>query len=142
MELKIETYPLGSRPPVTILTPEFLKVLGEDGIRKMVSRHYDLMRQSNISHLFPTTDEEFEKAKLRSSDFMIQICGGPDYFNQHRGRPMLINRHMPFTITPEGRLVWLRCYRQALLETNLPENLIVSFWNYIQVFSVWMINSK
>ncbi|MFZ4582662.1 MAG: globin [Paludibacter sp.] len=141
MELIITEYQKGERPAVTIPNPEFLAHLGEDGIRKMVSRHYDLMRQSEIKHLFPSSDDDFEKAKLRSSDFMIQICGGNDYFNQNRGKPMMINRHSPFKITVAGRKVWLECYRQALLETNLPEALIRSFWNYINVFSSWMVNS-
>lgn len=141
MELKINTYKLGDRPDVTKPHPDFLKTLGEEGIRKMVAKHYDLMRDSAINHLFPDGDEEFNAAKLRSSDFMIQICGGPEYFNQNRGKPMLINRHAPFKITPEGRIIWLECYRQALLETNLPEYLIESFWNYINVFSSWMMNS-
>ena len=141
MELKINEYRFGERPAVTIPSRDFLKQLGEDGIRKMVSRHYDLMRESDIKHLFPPTDDEFEKAKLRSSDFMIQICGGPEYFNENRGKPMMTKRHAPFTITMEGRNVWLTCYRQALLETNLPEPMIRSFWEYINVFSIWMVNS-
>ena len=142
MELKINSYPVGARPDVSKPHPDFLNELGEEGIRKMVNRHYDLMRESDIKHLFPEDDEEFEKAKIRSADFMIQICGGPDYFNQNLGPPMLINRHNPFEITPEGRIVWLECYRIALLETKLPEHLILSFWDYIQVFSAWMMNKR
>jgi len=142
MELTINEYAFGERPPVTLPDREFLKQLGEPGIRKMVSRHYDLMRQSDIKHLFPESDEEFEKAKLRSSDFMIQITGGPEYFNQNRGKPMMTRRHAPFSITTEGRRVWLSCYRQALLETGLPEYLIHSFWNYVNVFSNWMVNTE
>lgn len=142
MELTITDYKFGQRPPVTLPHRDFINFLGEDGIRQMVSRHYDLMRESEISHLFPPDDQDFEKAKLRSSDFMIQITGGPDYFNQNRGKPMMINRHSPFAITTEGRKVWLRCYRVALLETGLPEHLIRSFWEYINVFSVWMVNTE
>lgn len=142
LELQINTYPLGTRPDVTKPHPDFLKVLGEEGIRIMVSRHYDLLRQSDIQSMFPKDDSEFDKAKQRSADFMIQICGGPDYYNQNRGRPMLIQRHNPFTINPEGRITWLECYRIALLETKLPEHLIFSFWQYIQVFSAWMMNTK
>lgn len=142
MDLEINRYEMGERPPVVKPDSEFYHVLGEEGIRKMVSRHYDLMRESSIAGLFPIDDAEFEQAKLRSSDFMIQICGGPDYFNKHRGKPMLINRHAPFTIDKEAREIWLLCYKQALLETKLPEHLIRSFWNYINVFSGWMINSK
>lgn len=142
MELNINEYSFGERPPVTLPDWDFLKQLGEEGIRRMVSRHYDLMRMSAIKHLFPPTDEAFEKAKLHSSDFMIQICGGPDYFNQNRGKPMMTRRHAPFEITAEGRRIWLQCYRQALLETGLPENLIRSFWEYINVFSIWMVNTE
>jgi hemoglobin len=141
MDLQITTYQYGERPGVSFPDPGFYKQLGEEGIRKMVSRHYDLLQQSPIKHLFPINDAEFALAKQNSADFMIQICGGPNYFDQHRGKPMMIKRHTPFTIKPEGRIVWLNCYKQALLELNAPEDLILSFWNYINVFSSWMVNT-
>lgn len=141
MELVINSYNYGDRPGVTLPDPSFYKALGEEGIRKLVNRHYDIMRVSSIKDLFPEEDDEFELAKLRSSDFMIQICGGPDYFNQHRGSPKLINRHAGFSITPAGRIVWLKCYKQALLELSIPEDALLSFWEYINVFSSWMVNT-
>ena len=141
MDLQINTYQFGERPEVTKPNPEFYKHLGEDGIRKMVSRHYDLLRVSSINHLFAKDDAELELSKQNSADFMIQICGGPDYFNQHKGKPMMADRHAPFTITPEGRLVWLNCYKQALLELEIPEYLVVSFWDYINNFSNWIVNT-
>lgn len=141
MELKITPYQFGERPQPTIPTPDFLKEVGEEGIRSMVSRHYDLLRESAIKDLFPPQPEELEMAKRRSADFMVQICGGPDYFNQNRGRPMLSARHQPFAITPEGRVTWLECYREAILELSASETVIQSFWNYINVFSNWMVNT-
>ena len=142
MQPEIQQYPFGARPDVTRPNPEFLTFMGEDGIHKLVNRHYDLMHESSIAHLFPTDKEEFEAAKKRSADFFIQICGGPDYFNQNRGKPALIRRHAPFAIDAAGRQVWLECYHQALLEFDIPKHLFNSFWDYIQVFSAWMINSK
>lgn len=141
IDLQINSYQFGERPNVTKPDPEFYKQLGEEGIRKMVSRHYDLLRQSPIKHLFAKDDVEFEYSKQNSADFMIQICGGPDYFTQRKGSPKMMNRHAPFKIKPEGRLVWLNCYKQALVELTIPENLILSFWNYINVFSSWMVNT-
>jgi len=141
MNLEINPYNFGDRPSVTRPDKALLEYLGEDGIRAMVSRHYDLMRQSPIKKLFPSDDSEFEKAKLRSSDFMIQILGGTEHYNRNQGQPMLSKRHKPFTITYSGRTVWLNCYKQALLETNAPEHLIQSFWDYINVFSIWMVNT-
>ena len=142
MQPEIQQYPFGARPDVTRPNPEFLTFMGENGIRKLVNRHYDLMHESSIAHLFPTDKDELEAAKKRSADFFIQICGGPDYFNQNRGKPALIRRHAPIANDGAGRQVWLECYHQALLEFDIPKHLFNSFWEYIQVFSAWMINSK
>ncbi|TKG93776.1 globin [Puteibacter caeruleilacunae] len=141
LELKITPFKLGWLPEITMPDKELLKLLGEEGMRQMISDHYDLLRESEIKGLFPAEDEEFEAAKKRSSDFFIQIMGGPQYFNQNRGRPMLTKRHAPFKITPEAREVWLQCYQQVLQKQDLSEDLIMSFWNYLDLFSVWMVNS-
>ena len=63
------------------------------------------------------------------------------YFNKNRGRPMMYKRHLPFKITPEAREVWLDCYRQAIRKQNMPDDIALSFWNYINDFSMWMINT-
>ena len=142
MDFLINQYEFGQRPSVTIPPPEFLEKLGEEGIRKMVSDHYDLLSQSEIKHLFPRIDEALDKAKQRSSDFFIQICGGHPYFNENRGKPMLAKRHAPFAITAKDRVVWLKCYVRVLSKLDLPEELIHSFWNYLNVFSFWMVNTN
>ena len=142
MEFIITHYEFGERPPVTIPSPEFLKILKEEGIRQLVSNHYDLLSKSEIKHLFPRIDEELDKAKQRSSDFFIQICGGYPYFNENRGKPMLARRHATFAITPEARIVWLNCYQRVLSELELPDDVILSFWNYLNVFSFWMVNTR
>lgn len=141
MEFTINQYEFGQRPAVTLPSPEFLKILTEQGIRQMVSDHYDLLAKSEIKHLFPRIDEQLEKAKQRSSDFFIQICGGHPYFNENRGKPMLAGRHAPFKITPEARMVWLKCYHQVLSKMEIPEDVLQSFWNYLNVFSFWMVNT-
>lgn len=142
MHFSISQFKFGQRPPVTIPSPEFLEKLTEEGIRKMVSDHYDLLSQSEIKHLFPRINEALDKAKQRSSDFFIQICGGHSYYNQNRGKPMLAKRHSTFIITADARIVWLKCYQQVLSTLDLPEDLIHSFWNYLNVFSFWMVNAK
>lgn len=145
MNLTISEAPLGVRPPVTKPLPGFLPALGEERFRKLVSDHYELLRTSDISFLFPVNDEdEFKAAKKHAADFMIQICGGPAYFNQSRGEPRMVGRHAPFRIDAAARHRWLGFY--ALLITELeaegikPE-YIQSFWNYLDVFSLWMVNT-
>ncbi len=141
MELAISKYIPGIRPNVTLPSTQIIALLEEEGIRKMVSDFYDLLVQSEIKELFPKNPIALEKAKEHSADFFIQICGGPDYFNQNRGMPQLNRRHRPFKITAEGREVWLDCYKQVLIKQNLPGEVLLSFWNYLDVFSKWMVNS-
>ena len=134
-------YKPGERPDVTLPSTQMWDILGEAGIRKMVNEHYDLLVKSDIAGLFPANPIAFEKAKENSADFFIQICGGPMYFNKHRGKPMLNRRHLPFKITPEGRNTWLSCYREVLQKPDLPDDVKTSFWNYLDTFSKWMVNS-
>ncbi len=110
-------------------------------MRKMVSDHYDLLIESSITDLFPKNPIALEKAKEHSADFFIQICGGPKYFNENRGMPQLNRRHQPFKISNDGRIEWLNCYKQVLEKVDLPEEVKLSFWNYLDVFSKWMVNS-
>lgn len=141
MEFRISQYYPGVRPNVTLPSHKMFQLLQEEGMRSMVSNHYDLLVQSPIKDIFPKNPIALEKAKEHSADFFIQICGGPDYFNQNRGLPQLNRRHRPFKITAEGRIEWLKCYQQVLQKQDLPEDVILSFWNYIDVFSKWMVNS-
>ena len=142
MDFSITPYEYGARPGVTLPPPEFLEKMTEQGIRKMVSDHYDLLSKSDIKHLFPRIDEALEKAKQRSADFFVQVCGGYPYFNENRGKPRMASRHAQFRINAEARIVWLNCYRQVLTELDIPDELKQSFWNYLNVFSTWMVNTK
>lgn len=141
MEYKISTYIYGDRPKVLLPDREILKYLGEDGIRKIVSDHYNLLHESEIAHLFPKNPEALEQAKLHSSDFFIQIMGGKEYYKENRGAPMMTRRHSPFKITPEAREVWLTCYQEVFKNIELPENLKQSYWDYLDKFSMWMVNT-
>ncbi len=132
----------GVLPQVTMPNPDFLNSLGEERFRSLISRHYDLLTESSVSHLFPKSKEAIETAKTRSADFFIQIMGGPDYYKQNRGEPMMRKRHMPFKIDMEARIVWLECYQIALSDLKeVSENLKLSYWNYLDQFSLWMVNS-
>ena len=145
MNFEIAHAQFGVRPPVTKPIREFLIEVGEKGIRDLISKHYDTIRESEIAHLFPMNDEDFEDAKKHSSDFFIQICGGPTYFNENRGAPRMVGRHAPFRIDARAREVWLELYKPLLIELKeggVTETSVQSFWDYLNIFSIWMINTK
>ncbi len=142
MKLRILKGVPGTRPGVQLPDPEFLNLLTEQGLRKLINDHYELLIMSEVRNLFPPEGPELEKAKLRASDFFIQICGGHPYYKENRGMPLMTQRHAPFAITPQARVVWLECYQQLLPGLSLPDEVVLSFWNYLNVFSLWMINTK
>jgi hemoglobin len=142
MNLNITTEYDGKMPDVTKPNSEILRTLGEDGIRNMISQHYDLLVQSEIKDIFPEKNSKaLEFAKQKSADFFIQIMGGQNYYTQNRGNPMLKKRHMPFPINMEARIVWLKNYREVITQLQLPDSLKLSLWNYLDKFSLWMMNS-
>ena len=145
MDLNITQAEFGVRPPVTKPIPEFLLEVGEEGIRELISKHYNAIKQSDIRYLFPFDDAEFEQAKVNSADFFIQICGGPKYFNQNRGAPQMVGRHAPFRIDAKARQTWLELYKpllEELKEKGVTETSLYSFWRYLDIFSIWMINTQ
>jgi len=144
MNLEISHAAFGERPPVTKPIPEFLLEVGEEGMRNLISKHYDLIKESDIRHLFPMDEKDFEQAKLNSSDFFIQICGGHKYFAQNRGAPQMVGRHAPFRIDAKARETWLELYKPLILELEkegVTQTSLYSFWGYLDIFSLWMINT-
>ena len=140
MKLEITEFETGARPNVPQPNLEIYKHLGEEGVRQLVSDHYDLLVKSEIKFMFPPPGEALEIAKKHSADFFVQRFGGPKHYEENRGKPMLTKRHEPFPITQEARKAWLDCYRQLLPKLDLSEELIHSYWNFLDVFSVWMVN--
>lgn len=134
--------PFGMRAELMRPIPEFYQSVGEDGIRKLVDTHYELIRTSDAKHLFPINNEkEFALAKKHAADFFIQFLGGPRYFEQSRGAPQMVGRHAPFHITQSARRTWLTTYQEVLKDANASEEAILSFWNYLNTFSTWMVNT-
>ena len=146
LDFSIQPYIEGMNLPVTKPNPAFLHDITEQGMRDLLDRFYMALFESPIKDIFPQTKEEMKIAGQHSADFFIQICGGPAYFNQNRGAPQMRGRHAPFRITPQARLHWLVTFEEALqpiiINKLSSEENIQSFWNYLNIFSQWMINNK
>lgn len=146
MKLIITDGEIGVRPAVTKPHPGFLHQVGEERFKKLVYAHYDLIEVSDIAFLFPVHDEEdFAEAKQHAFDFLIEVSGGPDYFTQSRGAHQMVGRHAPFRIDEAGRISWLKLYAgllEDLVDEGVSEEYIQSFWDYLNIFSMWLVNTK
>jgi len=129
-------------PPIEF----FEAVGGVDGMRKLMYNFYDKIYESDIAHFFPQDEEEFHKIKVKNTKFFIQICGGPKvYEDEAQGMDLnefMIRVHDDFSITEKSRVEWLGTIREALSELEgVDEELIETFWDYLDNFSKLTVNS-
>lgn len=146
MQLTISQAQIDVRPPVAKPHPGFFHEVGEERFRKLVFDHYESIKTSEIAFLFPIfDDDDFAEAQKHAADFLIEISGGPDYFTQTRGEHQMVGRHAPFRIDEKSRRVWLELYIPLLTELvheGITPEYIESFWNYLDIFSMWVVNTK
>jgi len=146
MELKVSEGQIDIRPPVAKPHPGFFHEVGEKRFRKLVFDHYEAIKTSDIAFLFPIfDDDDFAEAQKHAADFLIEISGGADYFTQSRGEHQMVGRHAPFRIDEQSRKVWLELYiplLEVLEHEGINPKYIESFWNYLDLFSMWVVNTK
>lgn len=138
--------PLSSLPSITTFPdPGIYRALGTEGLRNLLRAVYHKLGASSIAGLFPSDPVALQAAADKSSLFFVGICGGPPLYEQAHGSPKMRQRHAPFAITEEARLVWLRCWDEVLAtapETlGFPEEHRAGFQDYLTKFSLWMVNT-
>ena len=115
---------------------------GEDAVRALVDRFYDLMdlepAYARLRAIHPT---DLSGSRDKLFWFLCGWLGGPDYFQQRFGHPRLRARHLPFAIGIAERDQWMNCMRQAMeecgLDPALRERLDAAFMNTAD----WMRNT-
>ena len=146
MQLRVSEGQIDVRPSVEKPHPGFYHEVGEQRFRKLVFDHYESIKSSDIALLFPIfDDDDFAEAQRHAADFLIEISGGPDYFTQSRGEHQMVGRHAPFRIDEKARKVWLELYiplLQEIQDEGITPEYIESFWNYLDLFSMWVVNTK
>ncbi len=146
MTLHVTDGKIDVRPSVAKPHPGFYKEVGEERFRKLVFDHYEAIKTSDIAFLFPIfDDDDFAEAQKHAADFLIEISGGPDYFTQSRGEHQMVGRHAPFRIDENARKVWLELYvplLSVLEKEDITPEFIELFWNYLDLFSMWVVNTK
>jgi hemoglobin len=114
---------------------------GEDRVRALVDRFYDLMDlEPAYQALRAAHGSTLQDARDKLAWFLCGWLGGPDHYIERFGHPRLRMRHMPFSIGILERDQWLACMDQAMAETGvdpvLRERLSKSFFQTAD----WMRN--
>jgi hemoglobin len=112
--------------------------LGEENLRTLVDRFYDLVFENEqIAHLFKTDKNEI---KERQRLFLTQFFGGPALYSEKFGHPRLRARHMPHTITQDDAVAWLSCMSVALKSLPVDEALKDELFKRFVPTAMFMVN--
>ncbi len=134
---------MGERPEVTNPDPAFLKEIGKDGFLAMIDHFYEMVTSGDIAYFFPQDEEEIEFIKKRNGAYFMQLCGGPDtYISKFGGTFDQVKVHEEFSISEKARVEWLGTWEEALkpFEGKVSDEAIQSYWNWLDKFSIHMIN--
>lgn len=112
---------------------------GEAAVEKIVHVLYEnVQKDANLFEIFPNDLTEVAwKQKL----FLTHFLGGPSYYLQERGHPMLKRRHMEFVITPERREAWLASMDIALDEAEIIEPYRTHIFERLTSVAHHMVNT-
>lgn len=126
-------------PPQKPLDRDILPAVGEEKIRELLQLHYRNLEASEVRGMFP---EDMVQSADKSADFFIQAMGGPPHYSRKFGPPRMRARHIPFTITPRAREIWLDCFRRAMDDLPFPPEVRPQFEEFLESFSAWMVNAR
>lgn len=97
---------------------------GEEGVRKLVDRFYDLMDElQEVKVLREMHAKSLKGSREKLFLFLSGWLGGPDLYVRQYGHPRLKARHMPFSIGVTERDQWMLCMNRALQEVGVDETL-------------------
>lgn len=129
-------------PAVPFPSPRVLAVAGEDKLRQVVRRHHALLQASAIADLFVKDPWQFAKLAERVADFVVEACGGASTYSEQHGSTCMRTRHFPFVIDESAREIWLEMLYRAMADVDFPGELREEYWNWLEAFSVRMINRR
>lgn len=115
-------------------------VIGQDALYALIDDFYTRVAQDDrINHLFPG---DFEETARKQKQFLTQFLGGPQYYTEEHGHPMLRARHLPFRITNYERDAWLDNMQQAITHAQLPKEVGDYLYERLRLTANHMVNSE
>lgn len=93
---------------------------GEQGVRRLVERFYDLMDSSpEAQNIRALHAKSLAQSREKLFLFLSGWSGGPPLYVERFGHPRLRQRHLPFSIGERERDEWLWCMNKALAESEM-----------------------
>ena len=119
----------------------FAWIGGEDRVRALTERFYDLMElEPGYVALRGAHGADLGNAREKLFWFLCGWLGGPQHYTDRFGHPMLRARHMPFKIGILERDQWLACMDQAMADAGVDPVLRTRLKESFSQTADWMRN--
>lgn len=113
--------------------------LGAEKLSELMHAFY--ARVAKHPQLIPIFPEDFTETIRKQIQFQTQYLGGPNYYTEEHGHPMMRARHMNFKITPDRAQAWLECMTEAMDEVSLDEKFRKTYFQRLAMTAHHMINA-
>jgi hemoglobin len=115
-------------------TKSLYELMGEEaGIRKLITRFYDLMETApEAKDVLAVHPKNLKQSREKFFLFLMGWAGGPQTYIETRGHPALKRRHQPFAIGPKERDQWYWCMDKALDESGYDPEVIAYLKNHFK----------
>lgn len=98
------------------------EAIGDEGVRRLVDRFYDLMdSRPDAAKIRAMHAKKLDPIREKLTVFLIGWMGGPGKYTERYGPTNVPSAHAPFDIGPEERDAWVACMQQAVDESDIPE---------------------
>lgn len=125
----------------TPATTPFEWIGGEERVRALVERFYDLMDlEPGYAALRAAHGSDLASARQKLFWFLCGWLGGPDLYVERFGHPRLRARHLPYSIGVRERDQWMACMEQAMHECELDPLLVSRLKASFANTADWMRN--
>lgn len=108
-----------------MLPSHYERIGGEQKVRALVDRFYDLMDTLPEAHgIRKMHPKDLSGSRQKLFEFLSGWMGGPQLYMEKYGHPRLRARHLPFAVDESARDQWMMCMRQALNDVVEDKNLV------------------
>lgn len=121
--------------------PHYDGLGGEEGVRRLVDRFYDLMDSApEAVHVRALHAASLKRSREKLFMYLSGWTGGPPLYEAQYGHPRLRARHLPFAIGARERDEWLWCMEKAMSEQEIAPELRDFLWSRIRQLADHMRN--
>tara|TARA_R110002096_G_scaffold196966_9_gene380092 strand:- start:4541 stop:4966 length:426 start_codon:yes stop_codon:yes gene_type:complete len=95
---------------------------GEQGLRKLVDRFYQVMDTEEQAKTIRAMHKE-DLSDIRNGlfEYLSGWLGGPPLFIMKHGSPCITKQHRPFVIDQQASDAWMFCMKKAMQDVEIEE---------------------